>query len=65
MEKRTGLQLDPKFLESLTYMKNNLVAFSEFIAIQARLHREKYDACIDQGFTKEQALELCKNVFPK
>jgi hypothetical protein len=64
-EKKTGLQLDPEFLKSLSYMKNNLVAFSEFIVIQAQLHREKYDACLNQGFTKQQALELCKNIFSK
>lgn len=30
--------------------------------MMAELHRTKYLACLAEGFTEAQALELCKNV---
>lgn len=32
----------------------------EHVAMMAKLHREKYNSLIREGFTEAQALELCK-----
>jgi hypothetical protein len=34
----------------------------KLLAIIAKMHKAKYDALIDEGFSKDQALELCKSV---
>ena len=64
-EKKSSMNLDPELLEALTKMKDNMVAMSELVLMQAKLHKEKYNACIEEGFTKGQALELCKQIFMK
>lgn len=32
------------------------------IPMIAKIHRAKYLALIDEGFSKDEALELCKNI---
>ena len=49
--------------EALRNLKEVQGEMIEYQAIQAKLHREKYDALILEGFTSEQALELCKVLF--
>ena len=49
-----------KFKEALAGMKNSLSLHLEFQTIQAKILRAKYNALITEGFTKEQALFLCK-----
>jgi len=44
-------------------IKANIDLYCEHFRVVAKLQREKYNALIDQGFTKEQALELCKSLW--
>lgn len=49
--------------QSLQDLKTNLEALIEFLGIQARMTRAKYDALLAEGFSEEQALELSKEIF--
>ena len=49
--------------KALDQMKIDLPGMLEYIIIMAEMTKAKYDAMIDQGFTKEEALELCKTLF--
>lgn len=42
-------------------MKRSIDDMVEFQQYAARIHRAKYLACIEEGFTEPQALELCKS----
>ena len=52
-----------KALEGLETLKESLPMAQEYMKLNAILTKSKYDTLIDQGFTKEQALELCKKLF--
>lgn len=51
-----------EFEKVLSDMSKNLSTFIEYQAYKAKLVKEYYDALIEEGFTKEQALELCKSI---
>lgn len=58
-----GLNLNspgPEMRAALDMLHENLEIMMEYEHLQAKLTRAKYDAMIEQGFTAEQALELCK-----
>ena len=44
-------------------LRSELPVMIEYMAVMAELQRAKFDALKSQGFTDEQALELCKQVF--
>ena len=58
--KLMGIGDKDKMRAELEQMKRNLPVFLEYALIAAQLRRASYDACIKQGFTEAQALELCK-----
>lgn len=43
-------------------LKRHLPQMIESQIIFAEIQRAKYDACIQQGFSEKEALELCKNI---
>ena len=47
---------------SLSRLLAMLPLLAKYAVINAKLHKVKYDALIEQGFTEAQALELCKTV---
>ena len=48
---------------ALEAVKRDKDATLEYIAVIAEFRYTSYKAHIDQGFTPEEALELCKNVL--
>jgi hypothetical protein len=42
------------------HLRDNIIAMIEFEQLNARLVRAKYLALLEQGFTEQQALELCR-----
>lgn len=42
--------------------RENMPAILESITLSARLAKAKYDALMKEGFTAEQALELCARI---
>lgn len=45
---------------SIEKAKRDIDSMIDMVKLVARLRYESYKAHIDQGFTSEQALELCK-----
>lgn len=43
-------------------LKRQMPYLIEYVTIAARLHRASYEAHKKQGFTDEEALELCKHL---
>ena len=58
--KINGGGVPDKVRDELRYLQANMQVVLEYQAIVAQITRAKYDAFITQGFTQEQALELCK-----
>ena len=46
---------------SLEALKRNTEAMIEYACLMAKIRRKAYLAYVGEGFTEEQALELCKN----
>jgi len=47
---------------SVRTLRENLPALMELKQLDAKLCRVKFLALVEQGFTPEQALELCKDM---
>ncbi len=41
-------------------MRENMPAYFEFEELQAKVKRKKFLSLVSEGFTEQQALELCK-----
>jgi hypothetical protein len=41
-------------------LADNLLAHVEYVQLNAKIQRAKYEALVKEGFTEQQALELCK-----
>lgn len=56
-------QYTPSEIETATeqYRKNE-VAIGEYYKINARIQRKRYLSLRAEGFTRSQALELCKSI---
>lgn len=52
-------QHDP-LADALRMLRKSVDLFIEHAELTAKIRRAKYLALIDAGFTKEEALELCK-----
>jgi len=48
-----------KLANNIYEMKTNISAYVDMIKALAKLRKTKYDACIDEGFTTEQAMYIC------
>ena len=46
----------------VTEMRKNLPTYLEMTEILVKITKAKYDALVKEGFTKEEALELCKRI---
>lgn len=46
----------------LEVVKRGLDSQIELVGLIAKIRRAKYDAHIAEGFTPEQALEICKSI---
>lgn len=53
-----------KMAADVAELRTLLPARIEYQKVMAKLQREAYLAYIEQGFTKSEALELCKEVRP-
>ncbi len=51
-----------KLESALATFKTNFKYLVEYQQLLAQLRKSSYDAHIEQGFTAEEALELCKQV---
>jgi hypothetical protein len=44
-------------------LTNNMDLIAEYHLLSAKIIKARYNALIEEGFTKEQALELCKLII--
>ena len=49
-----------KRAQALAQLRENMAATLDFIALEAEVIRAKYLALVRNGFTEQQAIELCK-----
>jgi hypothetical protein len=49
-----------QFAGLVEQMKRELTVQLEYEAMRAKIARVRYNALVDQGFTRTEALELCK-----
>jgi hypothetical protein len=49
-----------EFIEALRNLQQQMPLMLECVEQQAQMTKAKYDALIRAGFSKEEALELCK-----
>ncbi len=47
---------------ALVTMIQNKKTYLEYVKVTAEITKVKYDALVEQGFSKEQALELSKSI---
>ena len=47
---------------ALEMLRRNTEALIEYSQLKAKIRRQSFLAHIEQGFTEEQALELCKEI---
>ena len=54
----------PTLKEGISEIRQNMEGYIEMEIIKAQLCREYYIELVNQGFTKDEALELCKYYKP-
>ena len=52
-----------KFKQDLANLKETLPIHLEYLETMAKIVRAKYTSLLGQGFTREEALELCKGIL--
>jgi hypothetical protein len=55
----SGENLQVSLAQAVVNMRDNLPAMMEFQKLNAKIIRAKYLALIGEGFTEQQALQLC------
>lgn len=55
------MKIEPELTEAK--LREEWPQICRHLSVMAKLHREKYNALLAQGFTEAQALELCKTVL--
>jgi len=63
MTKIVNIGNQDKMKAGLEEMKRGLSTWLEYNQLIAKIRRSAYDAYIKEGFTSEQALELCKSIM--
>lgn len=48
------------FLQAVKEVRNNMEGLIEMMKLEAEFKKKRYDYLVENGFTKEQAIELCK-----
>lgn len=49
-----------EFAQLIVRMRENMPAYFEYEELQAKIKRKKYLSLVSEGFSEQQALELCK-----
>jgi len=52
-----------KMKNELGELQANLPTQIKYMGVMATLHRAKFKALMDEGFTREESLELCKRLY--
>lgn len=58
----TNMLFSKDFQNAVIRMRLMMEPQIEYLRLRARLQKEKYDALIENGFTPNQAIELCKDI---
>jgi len=57
-----GGSLD-EYKEIIRQMRKSMETMLEYMEITAKMRKLKYDALIKEGFSHEDAIEFCKDIF--
>lgn len=49
-----------EFKDAIKALRDGMELHVEYVVLQSKLHKVKYDALIKEGFDAAQALELCR-----
>jgi len=55
------MERQSEFRSAIESIKQNMIEQLELMNIKAKLCREYYQALIDEGFDKAEALQICQN----
>lgn len=49
-----------ELMAAVAKMTRNLPIFIEMMQVDAKIRRAKFEALVNEGFSEQQAIELCK-----
>ncbi|MFZ6655917.1 hypothetical protein [Undibacterium sp. TJN19] len=50
-----------EFAQTVVRVRENLPAIFEYEVLQAKIKRKRFLSLVSEGFTEQQALEMCKS----
>jgi hypothetical protein len=63
LTKLPGGESPDEFKEAIRQMRKSMETMPEYMELTSRMRKLKYEALVKEGFSHEDAIELCKDIF--